>query len=148
MHYPTNNINITVNTDLGEITLSTKSYRLEILVNTQWVGYTFNLDKGLTSGISQGSSIDTDLYPLDRDISFTNSIFYETLTFVDDLLSDRLFYGVIRSQAVFAKPIGADRHRVTFAPKRRFFATIVQEEWPKNRVVNHPDLRQLFANER
>ena len=146
--HPTSNVYKEIDQDSGELILRTKNYQLKVLINKKWVGYDFMLDKKLTGGISQGSSIDTDLYPLAYDAENTKDVFQETLTFVDELLTNRLFYGIINKKAVFARPTGDREYKITYIPKRRFFATVIQEIWPSKKVTDNPSLRQLIANEK
>ena len=146
--HPTSNVYKEIDQDSGELILRTKNYQLKVLINKKWVGYDFTLEKKLTGGISQGSSIDTDLYPLAYDAESTKDVFQEILTFIDALLTNRLFYGFINKKAVFARPTGDREYKVTYIPKRRFFATITQEVWPSEKVTDNPSLRRLIGNEK
>jgi hypothetical protein len=138
--YSTEGVDVKINGVLGELILATKKYKLEVLVNRKWIGYDFLLNKELTGGIAQGSSVDTDLYALNKDIEFTKKIFEETRYFVNALLSNKLYYGVIDRKAVFAKPAQNNSYALTFAPRRRFLAIIRQEVWPANKVKQNANL--------
>ena len=139
------NVVATFNEDSGNMTLVADEWRLEVIINEKWVGYDFTLDKKLTDGFLSGSSLDTDLYPLDFDVDVTREIFDETMLFVRSLLEDKIFYGVIGKRTVLAIPIDSTTYRVTLINKRRFLPNIIKEEWSSEKVSRHASLHRLIA---
>lgn len=139
------NVVATFDEDSGDIILAADEWKLKVLINEKWVGYDFELDKKLTDGVLTGSSLDTDLYPLDFDVDVTREIFDETLLFVRSLLEDKIFYGVMGKRTVLAIPIDSTTYRVTLMNKRRFLATVTREEWSSEKVSKHASLRRLIA---
>jgi hypothetical protein len=98
-----------------------------------------------------GSASDTDLYSLDDDTKFTEDIYGEVISFINDLLSDKIYFGSKGNTAIFAEPNHtASNFRVYFHPKGIFgngnFTTIKKEEWSREKIVDDPDLRQIIAN--
>lgn len=160
--YDTSHINIVSDNDL--IKLTTSGYKLEITINKKWVGYDFEISKKLTEGVPIGTSLDTDLYPLDYNDEVTSDIFENVVEFVHDLLGDNLYYGKMGKKWVFARPshqvdktAWAGKHSseigeyiLTFYPKGLFgkgiFTTIKKESWSEDRVKKENNLQQLIAN--
>lgn len=150
--HKSNNIKIFISSNSENIRLHTSIYELEIVINPKWVGYDFSVNSNLTRSIPVGDSLDTDLYPLNYDKEVTGQIYKDLLVFLDDLLADKIYYGLKEGKAVFAKPDhSTGGYRVAIYPKGLFgkgiFTTIKREHWGEEEVRSNNNLKQIIANE-
>lgn len=137
---------MTIDKSCGKIKLESDDFILDVVVNDKWVGYDFNLNKQLTNKISQGSSLDTDLYRLDYDPHVTEEIYQEVKYFIKSLLTNKLYYGTVNNKAIFARPMfasGDEQYIVTAAPRRKFFALISSEVVDRKTILKDKNLKNL-----
>lgn len=163
--YDTSHVEIVGNfLDDGYLVLETAQYKLKITINAKWVGYDFSITKDMTGGVSIGAANDTDLYPLDFNEEVTSGIFQNVLEFIDDLLSNKFYYGKIDKKWVFAHPSHEidktawggrngeiDEYLVSFFSAGLFgkgiFSSIKTEAWTCEEVQQNGHIVQLMSNE-
>lgn len=151
--HQTQNIKITVSKDREEVKLKTSLYSIDILISPKWIGYEFRIDKKLTKNIPLGDYLDTDLYSLDYDVNVSKEIYDELITFLEDLLSNKLYYGLKGNSAVFAKPAYNNKkneYELSFHPRGIFgkgiLTHIKKEYWQLDRLKNDEDMHAVIAN--
>lgn len=134
---------MSINEQVGTLNLKTKSFGLNVEINEKWIGYEFELNSDLTDGMSVGSSVDTDNYALDFNTDVSREIFDDVLSFVKNLLKNKILYGSTNKRVVLAIPKEEGKYEVTFFQKRRFLTTINKEIWPEAKIFSDSSFKQL-----
>lgn len=75
---------VKIDSSSGEITIEDSRFKLSVVINEKWIGYSFLLKKHLL-GTEMSSWADTDNYAPDFNPKVTEEIYSEVKTFVANL---------------------------------------------------------------
>lgn len=136
-------INLIIRDDKGVIELKTSQYSLNIKITDSWVGYEFILDKRML-GVTMTSWEDTDNYALDFNIDVTQEIFDDTICFIRNLLSNKIYIGTKEKRAILAVPESNGSYLLSYSPRFYFFT---KREWKtSSEVIKDKQMRPLIAD--